>query len=87
MAALPARVDEDVRPKLSRLQHAALTRLCEGQASSYQLRSTLNTLNSLYAKGLVKAERGPGSIWSPRTAIQWSITEAGRAALARTEDR
>ena len=49
----------------------------EGIYSSYDLGVSLSTMYALYHRGLVKYNSGLGSIWSPRTSIDWYITEAG----------
>lgn len=68
--------------KLSALQIAALEKLAqEGGRGSYRLGCTLGTLNSLALKGLARASRDLGAIFSPHIAIKWYITDAGRALL------
>lgn len=64
-------------------QLRALEKLCSRSgAGSYALGETLGTLNSLALKGYVKADRSrPGGFYSPRTAITWEITDAGRAIV------
>lgn len=44
----------------------------------------MGVLNSLSHKGLVAARRGLGSMAMPANAIKWRITDAGRAALAKS---
>jgi hypothetical protein len=70
--------------KLSIKQREALARmaLLGKPAGSYELKIGLNTLNSLALKKLVSAAYGLGSVSMPHTNIRWSITDAGRAALA-----
>jgi len=72
-----------VSRKLSDNQRRALEILRKGAPwpSAYDLGVGLGTLNSLEGRGLVMAHHGLGSLFSPHTAIKWSITEAGRAAL------
>lgn len=43
------------------------------------------TLAALERRGLVSHVTGAGSSYSPKTAIRWSITDAGRRALAEHE--
>lgn len=42
---------------------------------------SLGTLGALERRGLAKAKAGIGSMAMPHTAIRWSITPAGRAAI------
>ena len=49
--------------------------------SSYGAGLNMGTLASLERRGLVRAARGVGSIFSPQTAIKWKITDAGKAAI------
>lgn len=69
--------------KLSPKQMEAVTKLSTvPKESAYGLRVSLGTLNSLEARGLVKAQHGVGSIAFPHTSIMWRLTDAGRAAIA-----
>ena len=67
--------------KLSATQEAHLKALLDGQRSAYP-RLNMGTLNALERRNLVSSVKGVGSFYSPKTAIRWSITKAGREALA-----
>lgn len=66
--------------KLTPHQQAVLTRLVIGPDSAYSMHATLSTLHSLLQKNLA-VRNGGGHMFSPRTGM-WSITAAGRAAIA-----
>ena len=69
--------------RLSKPQLGALKVLsAHGKGSSYELRWSLVVLNALVRKGLATSHAGLGAMFSPRTAIIYRITDAGRAALA-----
>lgn len=68
--------------KISPRQREALAKLADAtQATAYDLRIGMNTLEALEGRGLLTARRGLGSMAFPHTSIQWRITPAGRAAL------
>ena len=66
-------------------QHLAILKDC-GRRSAYPgLR--LSTLKSLYDRKLVAADWGTlGAFFSPRNAIEFWITPAGRAALEQSKE-
>ena len=71
---------------LSERQLNALTALAKrGPGSSYGLRLNIGTLKSLVARGLAAKKSEVGAFFSPRTAIEWRITDAGRAALTKKD--
>jgi hypothetical protein len=68
--------------KLTEAQRRALQALSHGRAlSSYRIGAGMNTLWALYRRGLLSMHSRPGSMAFPQTAIDWTITPAGRAAL------
>jgi hypothetical protein len=71
--------------KLTDKQRQHLLVLQAGETGAYGGGLHMGVLNSLALKGLVATARGVGSFYSPRTAIKWRITDAGRAALVDTE--
>lgn len=71
--------------RLSKIQIDALQFLRDnGPRSSYPGFS-LGTMNSLVARSLASRSNGVGSFFSPQTAIRFTITAAGRAALTRAK--
>ena len=69
--------------KLTAAQRDMLRRVAEKPGeSAYGLRTKTSRMEKLQEKGLVRAKSGPGSIWSPDTAITWTITKAGLAEIA-----
>lgn len=73
--------------KLTEAQRRALNRFADGHCrSSFAAQSGLNTLESLYRRGLLSKRSGLGAFFSPQTAIDWAITDAGRAALRESEN-
>jgi hypothetical protein len=65
---------------LSKAQREALVHKRAG-GSAYAW-ARMGTLEALHARGLVSRTTGPGAFFSPRTAIQWPLTEDGEAARA-----
>lgn len=53
--------------------------------SAFDLRVGLNTLGSLEMKRMVECKEELGSMFSPRTNLQWRITDKGRKALTEAE--
>lgn len=51
------------------------------QYSAFELDASLSTLFALYERKLVDYKVYNG--WSPRTGIEWQITEAGQAIKER----
>lgn len=66
--------------KLTMMQKETLVFLERNGKSSAYPHLNIGILNSLERKKLVTADRGRGSMFSPRTAIKWAITDAGRDA-------
>lgn len=73
--------------KLTKPQHEALRVLAVNSPRSAYPHLKINTLWALQSQGLVDAAFGPGSMAFPNTSIKWSITDAGRAALAAREGK
>ena len=69
--------------RLSEKQRQALEALSHGERSAYP-GLHIGVLNSLSLKKLATAKHELGSMFSPRTSIKWSITDAGRKALAES---
>lgn len=55
---------------------------------AYTMRVRLETLEALRARGLLRRNAGVGSMFSPRTSIEWPLTNLGfnvRTELQRRE--
>lgn len=65
---------------VSKKQWECLDSISAGERSAYPGLS-MATLGALERKGLVHAKRGLGSMAFPHTAIKWSLTTAGVAAI------
>lgn len=60
----------------------------KGASGAYRLGATMNTLNALALKKMVKADRSnPGCFFSPRTSIIWHITDEGLKQVAHAAYR
>lgn len=76
----------EVAASLSEAQRAAMLHRRAG-GSSYAW-ARIGTLDALHARGLVKRIAGPGAFYSPQTAIEWPLTDYGKAVrqhLARAQ--
>lgn len=51
------------------------------EASAYDKKANIATLRALKERGLLSMKTGVGSMWSPKTVLQWRITNAGLAVL------
>ena len=72
--------------RLTPFQREALQQLAKCEADdAYGLRQSLATLKALERKKLAKATYGLGANFSPRTCIQWRITNAGKEAIGAPE--
>lgn len=73
--------------KLNNLQLGVLRQLRDsGPGSAYRLGTSLNTLNALSLKKLVKADRSKvGCFSTPRTSIVWEITEDGSSKVSHLD--
>lgn len=63
-----------MRGKLSQKQEEAMaimTLMTKNWRSSYELGISLNTLQALEKRGLIRSKHNLGSMFSPRTAILW----------------
>jgi hypothetical protein len=68
--------------KLTEAQMRALNWFADGHyRNAYRARSSIGTLEALYRRGFLSKRSGQGAFFAPRTAIDWAITSAGRAAL------
>lgn len=67
--------------KLSKAQIAALKKLEDGQQHYAYGTASRATLEALRKHRLVTRKNGLGAFYSPRTAIGYTITDAGREAL------
>lgn len=72
--------------KLSNSQSEALIKLRDNGPRPAYPGLNLGTLKSLSSRHLVSADHQPGSGWFPQNNIIWSITDAGRAALASKKE-
>ena len=73
----------------TKMQHhlAIVSTFAKSGDASYGNGLDTGTLRALERRGLVRALSGPGAFYSPRTAIRWQITDAGREALSHQEGR
>jgi len=76
--------------RLSKTQERALVKLLDypNGESAYGLDESLSTLQALAKKGLLKKVAGLGSMWSPRTNIEFRLSQEGVALaveLKKTE--
>lgn len=65
--------------RLSKTQERVLVKLLDyphGE-SAYGLDESLSTLQALAKKGLLKKNAGLGSLWSPRTNIEFRLSQEG----------
>lgn len=66
--------------ELTARQQEALKRLGTCSGNAYNLRINLATLYALQKRGLVIANHKLGSVASPKTHIEWNLTQAGKRA-------
>ena len=74
-----------VKVKLTEAQIGVLVDLSVASPRGAYPGLNMATLAALNRRGLVSRETGPGAFYSPKTAIRWGITDAGRRALAEHE--
>lgn len=70
---------------LTKAQREALLHPNAGE-SSYRW-TRIGTLNALYSRALVQRHVGPGSFYSPQTAIKWPLTPLGKDVRAHLEGK
>lgn len=72
--------------KATKRQLEILGQLVGGPASAYTMRSTPTALWNMERKNLVRPIGGLGSMAFPQSML-WTITDAGRTALAESDKK
>jgi len=71
---------------LSKAMRAALLADRSRGECAYSMRVSIGTLDALKVRGLVTRKAGFGSMFSPRTDIDWPLTPLGLALQAHIKE-